>query len=202
MSRDKFDKNADDFWNLDQFVPKRKRTPDQAKQFSRESTSAVEIDLDKAMEDAKEAVEDILPQIDALTASARRIATEFGLDTDAQKPQGGATFSDSRFSDSHFSGRKTPSASAPSQNEDSVITRFIPPHSDSSYVKKHVLAEYQPQNPLIKSVRLISDKPDETLFVESNLFIRERRALLHRKASECAPVSYYSYSHISSIDSL
>ena len=33
-----------------------------------------------------------------------------------------------------------------SQNDGSSITRFVPPHSDSAFAKKHILAEYHPQN--------------------------------------------------------
>ena len=86
--------------------------------------------------------------------------------------------------------------SIPKQNGsgDSVITRFIPPHKDPAFAKKHVLFEYTPQNPLIKSVKICSDRPSEKVFVDTNLFIRERRALLSRKASECPYAPYYSYS--------
>lgn len=81
-----------------------------------------------------------------------------------------------------------------SSGDSGTITRFIPPHSDPAFMKKIVLSEYTPKNPLIKSIRVVSDKPDDKLFVENNLFIRERRALLNRPASECAHASYYSYS--------
>ena len=81
------------------------------------------------------------------------------------------------------------------QNEgDSTITRFIPPHKDSVYTKKYVLFEYFPENPLIKSVKVCSDKQGEGVFPQNNLFIRERRAILNRNAEECPPASYYSYS--------
>ncbi|MBE6684340.1 MAG: hypothetical protein E7592_01655 [Ruminococcaceae bacterium] len=73
------------------------------------------------------------------------------------------------------------------------ITRFIPPHNDSAFAKKYTLFEYSPKNPLIKSVKVYSEKPDEKLFVETNLFIRERRALLNRTAHECPHVAYYSH---------
>ena len=76
---------------------------------------------------------------------------------------------------------------------DSTITRFIPPHKDTVFAKKFILLEYVPQNPLIKSVKICADKPDEKLFQDTNLFIRERRALLNRKASECPHATYYSY---------
>lgn len=74
------------------------------------------------------------------------------------------------------------------------ITRFIPPHNDSAFAKKYTIFEYSPRNPLIKNVKVYSEKPDEKLFVETNLFIRERRALLNRTARECPHVAYYSHS--------
>lgn len=90
----------------------------------------------------------------------------------------------SSFSDSKLS----------KNDSDGTITRFIPPHKDSLYAKKHVLFEYEPSNPLIKSVKVCADKQGEMVFPQNNLFIRERRALLNRKATECSHVSYYSYS--------
>lgn len=83
--------------------------------------------------------------------------------------------------------------SPPSQDQ-GTITRFIPPHKDSIYAKKHIIFEYAPQNLLIKSVKVCADKPDEKIFPENNLFIRERRALLNRTAEQCPRVAYYSYS--------
>ena len=79
-------------------------------------------------------------------------------------------------------------------NADSTITRFIPPHTGLDNSKKYVLFEYASENPLIKSVRICSDKPQEKIFVDSNLFIRERRAILNRNAVECPYTAYYSYS--------
>ena len=83
---------------------------------------------------------------------------------------------------------------SPSSENNSTITRFIPPHKDSIYAKKHVLMEYAPKNPLIKSVRICADKEGDKLFPESNLFMRERRALLNRRVSECSYTPYYSFS--------
>ncbi len=80
------------------------------------------------------------------------------------------------------------------KTNDSTITRFIPPHNDSIYAKKYLLFEYTPKNPLIKSVKVYSEKQGEFLFPQGNLFIRERRAILNRKVAECPHVSYYSYS--------
>ena len=75
-----------------------------------------------------------------------------------------------------------------------TITRFIPPHKDPAFAKKHVLFEYTPQNPLIKCVKICSERPNEKVFVDTNLFIRERRALLNKKVAECPYTPYYSYS--------
>lgn len=74
------------------------------------------------------------------------------------------------------------------------ITRFIPPHTDPKFAKKYVLSEYTPKNPLIKSVRIYSEKPDDKIFIESNLFMRERNALINRTSAECYHVPFYSYS--------
>ena len=75
-----------------------------------------------------------------------------------------------------------------------TITRFIPPHRDPAFAKKYVLFEYMPENPLIKSVRVCSERPGEKVFVDTNLFIRERRVILNRKAPETPYTAYYSYS--------
>lgn len=81
-----------------------------------------------------------------------------------------------------------------SREESSEITRIIPPHRDPKSIVKHVIFEYTPKNPLIKSVKIYSDKPDDKVFIESNLFIRERAALLRREAREQEYVPFYSYS--------
>ena len=94
--------------------------------------------------------------------------------------------SGARFNDVSFSKNQP--------NGDSTITRFIPPHTGVDNSKKHVLFEYLPENPLIKCVRICADKPGEKIFVGSNLFIRERSALLNRKAIESPYTAYYSYS--------
>ncbi len=80
------------------------------------------------------------------------------------------------------------------ENDQGTITRFIPPHKDSVYTKKYVLFEYEPKNPLIRSVKLCSDRLGDQIFSDGNLFMRERRALLHRTVSESPYTSYYSYS--------
>ena len=92
------------------------------------------------------------------------------------------TTNNSAYSDSKLS----------SKDGGGTITRFIPPHKDSVYAKKHILFEYESENPLIKSIKIYSDKQDGMLFPVTNLFMRERRALLSRKAQECPYAAYYS----------
>ena len=89
-----------------------------------------------------------------------------------------------RFSDSPISGEK---------DENGQITRFIPPYKSMAAVKKNILFEYSPANPLIKSVKIVSKNENDKVFVDTNLFIRERKAILSRKAVECSPVSFYSF---------
>ncbi len=79
-------------------------------------------------------------------------------------------------------------------SDDGKITRFIPSGSDMVFAKKHILFEYCPENPLIKNVKVFSDKPGEQIFPRDSLFMRERRAYLNRCEGEQAPVPYYSYS--------
>ena len=76
---------------------------------------------------------------------------------------------------------------------DTMITKFIPPHSDANFTKKNIIYEYEPENPLIKKVTIYSDKAGEELFVKDNLFIRERRALIDRTTTFKEPVPFYSY---------
>lgn len=76
---------------------------------------------------------------------------------------------------------------------ETVITKFVPPHSDRNLIKKHILYQYEPENPLIKSVTVFSEKENDEVFVHDNLFIRERRALLDRTTTFKEPVPFYSY---------
>lgn len=78
-------------------------------------------------------------------------------------------------------------------NSETVITKFVPPNSGAAFAKKNIICEYQPQNPLIKSVTIYSERKDEQLFITDNLFIRERRALLDRTATFKEYVPFYSY---------
>ena len=75
------------------------------------------------------------------------------------------------------------------------ITRFVPPHESTYAKKKYVLKEYISQKPFIKAVRLISEKENDEIFIENNLFLRERQALLNRRASnEPIYAPFFSYS--------
>ncbi len=76
---------------------------------------------------------------------------------------------------------------------ETIITKFVPPHSSAGFVKKHIIFQYEPQNPLIKSVTIYSEREGEQLFVSDNLFIRERRALLNRTTTFKEYVPFYSY---------
>ena len=76
---------------------------------------------------------------------------------------------------------------------ETMITKFVPPHSGASFSKKHVIREYEPQNPLIKSVTIYSDREGDEIFIGDNLFIRERRALLDREVTFKEYVPFYSY---------
>ncbi len=103
----------------------------------------------------------------------------------------------SDLSDQKMPSREAPfSASplSPREEQDSTITRFIPPHKAQPTVKSHLLFFYSPENPLFKEVRVCASAADAKLFPDSNMFIRERRALLHKVGQPCAAVSYYSMS--------
>ena len=139
-----------DFWNLDQYIKKRP-SPAPARQFSKSSVEAVEIES-----------------------------------TDSAKAQSSIT-AGSAFWGSSFSKESE-------RVGEGTITRFIPPHRDPALAKKYVLFEYTPENPLIKSVKVCSERPGEKVFVDTNLFIRERRVILNRKATETPYTAYYSYS--------
>ncbi len=76
---------------------------------------------------------------------------------------------------------------------ETFITKFVPPHSSAGFAKKHIICEYEPQNPLIKSVTIYSERESDRLFVSDNLFIRERRALLDREVTFKEYVPFYSY---------
>lgn len=154
----------DDFWNLDEYA-KKPYPQRHIKQFPKHATQSVSIESSISPKNTGEADE---------AATSEIIINSY------------LQFSDSKLSQKPQSNKESAS--------DSTITRFIPPHKDPVYAKKCVLFEYKPENPLIKSVKVCSEKQGEVLFPQGNLFIRERRALLNRKALECPRVSYYSYS--------
>ena len=53
--------------------------------------------------------------------------------------------------------------------------------------------EYKPDNIFINKVRITTQDSDGNIFNLSNLFMRERAALIDRKGVECPHVSFYSY---------
>ncbi len=157
-------KNNDDFWDLGDFKSRRQIYADEAKKIA-----------DNALKIAKEALDGI--DTDEIARQARRAFSAYRTSAVEINDLHSVKRDKSRFDES-----------------ETVITKFVPPHSSSSSVKKHVLFEYEPQNPLIKSVTVYSEKEGEELFVSDNLFIRERRALLRRAAPEREFVPFYSYS--------
>lgn len=58
--------------------------------------------------------------------------------------------------------------------------------------EKNLILEYSPKNPLIKSVKIYSDKGEDSVFAKNNLFMRERAALLNRAGQEVPHVPFYS----------
>lgn len=90
----------------------------------------------------------------------------------------------SNFTDSPISHEK---------DDNGQITRFIPPYKKMATAKKYVLFEYTPKNPLIKSIKIVSKNENDTSFVDTNLFMRERKAILSRKSEKCEHTSFYSF---------
>lgn len=129
-------KHEDNFWDLGEYAKKKPNEYIPRKQFSKEATSAIEIEDNSS-------THDILPSDDA--------------------------------------------------NKNNRITRFIPPYQGIAKSKRFVIKEYSHSNPLIKSIKVISDKEDDPIFPDTNLFIRERNALLHKVGVECAYTPYYSF---------
>ncbi len=165
-------KGNDDFWDLGEFESRAKRIAEQA----RKSYSA--------------------DTVSKYVRQAEQIANEYSDEKIAEYIRQAQ-----KARNSHSSDR----TSAVEINDDhqyisnqidkseTVITKFVPPHSDPSYKKKHVIFEYEPQNTFIKCVRFLSDRKDDKLFSLDNLFMRERAALLDRTAIECEYVPFYSY---------
>ena len=70
----------------------------------------------------------------------------------------------------------------------------IPPRKVSSKSNEFVVREYKPDNIFINKVRITTTDRDGEIFGVSNMFMRERAALLDRHGEECNYVSFYSYS--------
>ncbi len=85
----------------------------------------------------------------------------------------------STYADSSFSAEAT-------------ITRFVSPTQKKPNTDRKLLLEYQPQNPFIKQVQIFTDLDSDSVFAKSNLFLRERAALLDRVGREVPHVPFYS----------
>ena len=128
-------------------------------------------DLEKEIK--KKSYADITPRRVAMMPSTKAIEVEVGKSV----RNGGQVFTDSPIS----------------ARADDGVTRFVPPHKMPT--NRFVLFEYESSKPFIKAVRLCSDKENDTVFIENNLFLRERSALLDRKVDKEPPyASYFSYS--------
>ncbi len=108
-------------------------------------------------------------------------------------PQAVRSFPAHRTSAVEISETHTVSNAKKLDESETVITKFVPPHSSAGFVKKHIICEYESENPLIKSVIIYSDREGEEIFVSDNLFMRERRALLDREVTYKEYVPFYSY---------
>ena len=128
-------------------------------------------DLEKEIK--KKSYSDLTPRRVATMPSTKAVEVEVGKSV----RNGGQVFTDSPIS----------------TRADDGVTRFVPPHKMPT--NRFVLFEYESSKPFIKAVRLCSDKENDTVFIENNLFLRERSALLDRKVDKEPPyASYFSYS--------
>ena len=75
---------------------------------------------------------------------------------------------------------------------DGTITRFISPTQKKPNTNRKLLLEYQPKNPFIKQVQIFTDNECDSIFAKSNLFLRERAALLERVGREVPHAPFYS----------
>ena len=96
------------------------------------------------------------------------------IDVPRVEPISNSSYVDSRFS------------------SDGTITRFISPTQKKPNTDRKLLFEYQPQNPFIKQVQIFTDNESDSIFANSNLFLRERAALLDRVGREVPHVPFYS----------
>ncbi len=108
-------------------------------------------------------------------------------------PQGIRSFPANRTSAVEINDTRVDIGAKKLDESETVITKFVPPHSNATITKKNIIFSYEPQNPLIKSVTLFSEREGDELFVSDNLFIRERRAFLDRTATFKEYVPFYSY---------
>ena len=70
----------------------------------------------------------------------------------------------------------------------------IPPRKEAQKSNVTVVREYKPDNIFINKVRITTTDRDGEIFGVSNMFMRERAALLHRHGEECPYVGFSSYS--------
>lgn len=75
---------------------------------------------------------------------------------------------------------------------DGTITRYISQTQKAPNTDRRLILEYQPENPLIKQVQIFTDNDSDSVFARSNLFLRERAALLDRIGREAPHVPFYS----------
>lgn len=73
------------------------------------------------------------------------------------------------------------------------ISMPIPPKKLLQKASSTTVYEYKPDNIFINKVRITTQDGDGNIFNLSNLFMRERAALIDRKGVECPHVSFYSY---------
>lgn len=77
---------------------------------------------------------------------------------------------------------------------DTPISAPIPLRKVPQRSSANTVYEYKPDNIFINKVRIISTDKDGEIFGISNMFMRERAAMLHKVGVECNYVSFYSYS--------
>ncbi len=77
-------------------------------------------------------------------------------------------------------------------SSDGTITRFVSPTQKKPNTDRKLILEYQPKNPFIKQVQIFTDLDSDSVFAKSNLFLRERAALLNRVGREAPHVPFYS----------
>ena len=75
---------------------------------------------------------------------------------------------------------------------DGTITRFVSPTQKKPNTDRKLILEYRPTNPFIKQVQIFTDLDANSVFAKSNLFLRERAALLDRVGREVPHVPFYS----------